>query len=181
MTESQIQDCPFDKFHPSQLKRDDEFFMKLAFNQAILAWNEDEVPVGAVAVLNAEVVGSDHNRVIQLNDPTAHAEILAITQASKAVGDWRLNEVDLYVTKEPCPMCSGAIIMSRVRRVIYAIEDPKMGCMGGATDLSALPQVNHRPIIVKGVLVEPCTEILRAFFQRKRKEKGDSSSCEAGT
>ena len=107
--------------------------MALAFNRAVDAWREDEVPIGAVIVKAGEVVASAHNAVESLKDPTAHAEILAITQAAKAIGDWRLNECTLYVTKEPCPMCAGAAIMSRLGRVVYAWGDPKMGCLGGAT------------------------------------------------
>ena len=133
--------CPFEKMRPSQLNRDDAFYMALA-----------------------------------LKDATAHAEMLAITQAEAAVGDWRLNECDLYVTKEPCPMCSGATIMSRLNRVVFAWGDPKMGCMGGATELHSLPKLNHRVSVTSGVLEEPCREILQAYFNMKR---GRDSSAPA--
>jgi tRNA(adenine34) deaminase len=160
--------CPFEKRHPSQLRRDDAHFMALAYNQAIDAWREDEVPIGAVVVLNGEVIGAAHNQVDSLRDPTAHAELLAITQAARAIGDWRLNAATLFVTKEPCPMCSGAMLMARLGRVVYAVPDPKMGCLGGATDLNALPRVNHHCQIECGVLEAECRELLQAYFRIKR-------------
>jgi len=162
--------CPFEKRFPSQLVRDDEFYMSLAFNKAIDAWRADEVPIGCVIVRDGEVIAATHNQVEHGNDPTAHAEILAMTQAGAAIGDWRLENCTLYVTKEPCPMCSGACIMSRMHRVVYAVPDPKMGCLGGATNLSELPRVNHRcEITVGGVLEEECRELIQAYFQLKRK------------
>jgi tRNA(adenine34) deaminase len=162
--------CPFEKVHPSQLLRDDGFFMWLAYNQAIDAWRQDEVPVGAVIEFGGEVIASAHNQRDRTHDPTAHAEILALGQAAAAIGDWRLNEATLYVTKEPCPMCSGAALMSRLKRVVYAVSDPKMGCLGGATDLNALPQVNHHLLLTRGVLEQPCLEMLQAYFKLKRAE-----------
>ncbi|MBI2517703.1 MAG: nucleoside deaminase [Opitutae bacterium] len=162
--------CPFEKVFPSQLVRDDAFFMALAYNQGIDAWRSDEVPIGAVIELGGEVIAAAHNRRDSSGDPTAHAEILALGQAAKAIGDWRLNEATLYVTKEPCPMCSGATLMARVKRVVYAVSDPKMGCLGGATDLNALPQVNHHLLITRGVLEQECLALLQAYFQLKRKE-----------
>lgn len=163
--------CPFAKVHPSQLERDDSFFMWLAYNQAIDAWRADEVPVGAVIELGGEVIASAHNQRDGTRDPTAHAEIIALGQAARAIGDWRLNEATLYVTKEPCPMCSGATLMSRVKRVVFAVSDPKMGCLGGATDLNTLPQANHRLLITRGVLEQPCLELLQAYFQLKRQQE----------
>lgn len=160
--------CPFEKLFPSQLQRDDSFFMKLAYNQAIDAWRQDEVPVGAVIAFNGEVIAAAHNRVDATKDPTAHAEILALTQASSALGDWRLNACRLYVTKEPCPMCSGAGIMARLQEVVYATPDPKMGCLGGATALQEVTTLNHRLAVRGGVLEAECTALLQAFFQRKR-------------
>jgi tRNA(adenine34) deaminase len=162
--------CPFEKVFPSQLQRDDEFYMSLAYNEAIDAWRDDEVPVGAVIVAGGEVIASAHNRRDSTRDPTAHAEILALGQAAAAIGDWRLNEATLFVTKEPCPMCSGAALMSRVGRVVYAVPDPKMGCLGGATDLNTLPRVNHRLAITRGVLESRCLELLQAYFRLKRIE-----------
>jgi tRNA(adenine34) deaminase len=161
-------DCPFPKLFPSQLIRDDVFFMALAYNQAIDAWREDEVPVGAIIERGGEVIGAAHNQVDGTRDPTAHAEILAMTQAARAIGDWRLTGATLYVTKEPCPMCSGATIMGRLKRVVFSAADPKMGCLGGATDLNALPRANHRLEIARGVMEGECRDVLQAYFRLKR-------------
>jgi tRNA(adenine34) deaminase len=161
--------CPFEKRFPSQLVRDDTFFMSLAYNQAIDAWRQDEVPIGAIIAIDGEVYGSAHNTVESANDPTAHAEMLAITQAATKLGDWRLSGATVYVTKEPCPMCAGALLMSRVKRVCYAVPDPKMGCLGGATNLNDLPRVNHHVELTAGGVLEPeCRELLQAFFKLKR-------------
>ncbi len=149
--------------------------MSLAYNQAIDAWHNGEVPIGAVIALGSEVIAATHNHRESTRDPTAHAEILALGQAAKSIGDWRLNGATLYVIKEPCPMCSGATLMARLKRIVYAISDPKMGCLGGATDLNTLPQVNHHLEITSGILNAPCLALLRAYFQLKRcKAKGRS-------
>ncbi|HLS27006.1 MAG TPA: tRNA adenosine(34) deaminase TadA [Opitutales bacterium] len=169
---------PFPKVYPSQLNKDDTFFMWLAYNQAIEAWREDEVPIGAVIALEGEVIASAHNQTVSTNDPTAHAEMLAFTQASRAIGDWRLNEATLFVTKEPCPMCSGAALMARIGRVVYAVSDPKMGCLGGATNLNDLPDVNHTFEITRGILEEECRELLQKFFQNKRKAQRERVDSE---
>lgn len=142
--------------------------MQLAFNQAVDAWRCGEVPIGAVVAIGDEIIGAAHNQVESTGDPTAHAEILAITQAARAIGDWRLAGATLYVTKEPCPMCSGATIMSRLYRVVYAVADPKMGCLGGGASVHQLPGLNHHIEVQSGVLEEPCREILQAFFRKKR-------------
>ena len=160
--------CPFEKLRPSQLVRDDAFYMALAFNLAVDAWRIDEVPIGAVIVRGGEAIAAAHNEVERSGDPTAHAEMLAITQAARKVGDWRLNECELYVTKEPCPMCAGATVMSRLGRVVFGWGDPKMGCMGGAASVHQLPKLNHRVAVTAGVLEEPCRDILRAYFELKR-------------
>ena len=160
--------CPFQKVFPSELVRDDAYFMAHAFNEAVEAWKEDEVPVGAVIVSDGIIIASAHNRTVATTDPTAHAEMLAITQAAKALGDWRLNECTLYVTKEPCPMCSGAMLIARMGRVVYAWGDPKMGCMGGATALQDLPRTNHRPQVEFGIMEDACREIVQAYFRCKR-------------
>ena len=165
-------ECPFEKRFPSQLVRDDTFFISLAYNQAIDAWRKDEVPIGCVIELGGEVIASAHNTVEGAHDPTAHAEMLALTQAATHVGDWRLDGATLYVTKEPCPMCSGATLMSRLKRVCYAVPDPKMGCLGGATNLNDLPRVNHHlEITAGGVLENECLDLLQAFFKLKRSQE----------
>lgn len=169
MPNKSIPPCPFEPLHPSFLQRDDEFFMKLAYNQALKAWELGEVPIGAVIEYGGEVVAQAHNMVETLQDPTAHAEILAITQAAKAVGDWRLNGASLYVTKEPCPMCSGACVMSRVSRVIFGVRDTKMGFLGGAANFYTMSGLNHRLEIADLVLENECMELLKTFFALKRK------------
>ena len=142
--------------------------MKLAYNQAIDAWQADETPVGAVIEHHGEVIAAAHNQVEMLKDPTAHAEVLAITQASRTLGDWRLNGAKLYVTKEPCPMCAGAVLLARLARVVYALPDPKMGCLGGAIDLNALPHINHHCALTHGILEAECRTLIQAFFAQKR-------------
>ena len=148
-----------------------EAWMSAALDLARQAGEADEVPVGAVVVIDDEIVGRGFNQPISRQDPTAHAEILAITQAANHIGDWRLNDCTLYVTKEPCPMCAGALIMGRVGRVVFAVEDPKMGYLGGAIDLNATPTNNHKLEVSKGVLAEECRAIIKAFFEKKRIEK----------
>jgi tRNA(adenine34) deaminase len=167
----EIPSCPFEKRFPSQLFRDDAFYMSLAYNHAIDAWREDEVPIGAVIVSGGEVVGAAHNQVERTQDPTAHAEVLAITQAAAKLGSWRLDGATVYVTKEPCPMCSGALVMSRVKRVCFAVPDPKMGCLGGAANLNELPRSNHHfEVSAGGILEDECRGLIQAFFRQKRSE-----------
>lgn len=166
--------CPFEKLYPSQLVRDDLFYMKLAYNQAIDAWRQDEVPIGAIIECQGEIIAAAHNMVDSTRDPTAHAEILAITQAANRIGDWRLNQCRLYVTKEPCPMCAGASIMSRLLEVVYAVPDPKMGCLGGATGLHTLPGLNHSLQVRGGVLEYECLLLLQSFFAQKRKRESET-------
>lgn len=169
-SDKSVPPCPFEKLHPSLLAIDESYFMSAAYNQAIDAWNLGEVPIGAVIEYGGEIVARAHNCVETTGDPTAHAEILALTSACRAIGDWRMTGATLYVTKEPCPMCSGAMVMSRMTRVVYAVGDPKMGCMGGAADLSALPQSFHKVMVQSGLLKKECTELLKEFF-RLRREK----------
>ena len=142
--------------------------MRLAYNAAIDAYKQDEVPVGAVIERHGEVLATSHNQVEFTGDATAHAEILAITQATQKVGDWRLNECTLYVTKEPCPMCSGAAIMARLSRVVYGVSDPNMGFLGSALDISKVQSLNHNLHVSAGHLEEECKALLSHFFQRKR-------------
>ncbi|OUU08873.1 MAG: tRNA-specific adenosine deaminase [Verrucomicrobia bacterium TMED40] len=163
--------CPFPKVFPSQLVKDDLFFMQMAYNEAINAWNLDEVPIGAVIALDGEVIASACNRTRQSGDPTAHAEMIAITMAAKKIGDWRLNDCQLFVTKEPCPMCSGAVIMSRIGEVHFGFLDSKMGCLGGAQSLHELPKSNHTPVVSHGTFGEECHALVQAFFQLQRQKK----------
>ena len=170
-------DCPFEKIFPSELKRDEAYFMAKAYNEAIEAWKKDEVPVGAVIECKGRIIASTHNLSRLSNDPTAHAEMLAISQAARALGDWRLNECTLYVTKEPCPMCSGALVIARIGKVYYGVPDDKMGCLGGAADLSELPQSNHHFEAVGGILETTSHEILKAFFKKKRRLKSGKEAA----
>lgn len=133
------------------------------------AFAEEEVPVGAVVVRSGRIIARAFNQVEMLKDATAHAEMLAITQAEAAVGDWRLNECDLYVTKEPCPMCAGALVHVRMRRVIFGCADPRGGAAGGAMNLLQSPSLNHRCEIASGVLSEECATLLQSFFQARRR------------
>lgn len=149
----------------------DVFYMQNALRCARKAAAADEVPVGAVIVRNGQVIARAWNQVEMLKDATAHAEMLAITQAEAAVGDWRLNECDLYVTKEPCPMCAGAIVLSRLRRVVFGCPDAKAGAAGGWINLLQSEPLNHRCEVTSGVLGEDCAAVLRAFFGQKRAPK----------
>jgi tRNA(adenine34) deaminase len=142
--------------------------MRLAYQEAQQALEEDEVPVGAVIIHGERVIASAHNQRECLRDPTAHAEMIAITQAAEALGSWRLDECILYVTLEPCPMCAGAILQARIPWVVYGALDPKAGAVHTLYQLLADPRLNHRCQTISGVLAEPCGEILSRFFQQKR-------------
>ena len=136
--------------------------------QARRAWEHEEVPVGTVIVHAGRVIARAHNQVEMLKDATAHAEMLAITQAESVIGDWRLNECDLYVTKEPCPMCAGAMVHVRLRRVIYGCASPKDGAAGGVVDLLRHPKLNHQCVVQSGVREQECADLLKAFFRERR-------------
>jgi len=145
-----------------------EHFMKMALEEAELGMREDEVPIGAVIVHGERVIARAHNQREQLHDPTAHAEMIAITQAAEAVQSWRLDDCTLYVTLEPCPMCAGAIVQARIPTVVYGAADPKAGAVRTLFRLLDDPRLNHRCLIVSGVLAEPCGQILTRFFQQQR-------------
>ena len=144
-------------------------FMKFALCEAQRGFDEDEVPVGAVVVEHGRVVARAHNRSIHLNDPTAHAEVLALRRAAKKLGNYRLNDCALYVTIEPCAMCAGAIVHARLRRVVFGARDPKAGAGGSALKVLNHPKLNHRVEVVKGVMTDDCAIILREFFRGRRK------------
>jgi tRNA(adenine34) deaminase len=146
----------------------DQYFMGEALRQARKAARAEEVPVGAVIVHEGKIIGRAANQVEALKDATAHAEMLALTQAESALGDWRLNECDLYVTKEPCPMCAGAIVHTRIRRVVFGCLSPKDGAGGSLLNLLQHPQLNHRCQITSGVRAEECAGLLQEFFRGKR-------------
>ena len=144
--------------------------MQLALQQAQLAADMEEVPVGAVVALNGEPIAMAHNTRETEKNATHHAELLAISRACEKLGGWRLWQCELFVTLEPCPMCSGAIINSRLRRVVYGAADPKAGCCGGLTDLFALPFHPH-PGIEKGLCEVPATALMQQFFERLRQKR----------
>jgi tRNA(adenine34) deaminase len=148
----------------------DAHFMQLALREAEAAAAEDEVPIGAVIVHGGRVIASAHNQREQLHDPTAHAEMIAITQAAGVLGDWRLEGCTLYVTLEPCPMCAGAIVLARVPRVVYGAADPKAGAAASLYRLLDDGRLNHRAEITTGVLRDECGAILTRFFAQKRSE-----------
>jgi len=142
--------------------------MKLALEEAAAALEENEVPIGAVIVHEGRVVARAHNQREQLRDPTAHAEMIAITQAAAALGSWRLEGSTLYVTLEPCPMCAGAILQARIPAVVYGAADPKAGAVHTLYRLLEDPRLNHRCLVVPGVAAEECGRVLAQFFQRQR-------------
>ena len=146
----------------------DLYFMGEALRQAQRATRMDEVPIGAVIVRGGQIIARAFNQVETLKDATAHAEMLAITQAESVVEDWRLNDCDLYVTKEPCPMCAGALVHARLRRVIFGCPDPKAGGAGGVFNILQNPALNHCCELTSGVRLEECRELLRTFFREKR-------------
>jgi tRNA(adenine34) deaminase len=156
----------------------DESFMREALRMAGKASQAGEVPVGAVIVRAGKIVGRAHNQVELLKDATAHAEMLALTQAEAAVGDWRLTDCDLYVTKEPCAMCAGALVHTRIRRVVFGCADPSAGAAGSVMNLLQLPALNHRCDIASGVLQDECAAILQNFFRKRRDEQTENRSAE---
>ena len=152
----------------------DEYFMGEAIKEALKAYKMEEVPVGAIIVSEGQIIGRGHNQVETLKDATAHAEMLALTAAQESVGDWRLSECDLFVTKEPCPMCAGGIVHCRIRALIYGCSSPKDGAAGGGfINLLEQPTLNHKTEIRSGVRADQSAQILRDFFQVARiKSKG---------
>lgn len=155
----------------------DDYFMGEALRQAARALEADEVPVGAVIVRHGKIVARAFNQVEMLKDATAHAEMLVLTQAQEAVGDWRLTDCTLYVTKEPCPMCAGAIVHTRLARVVFGAPDPKGGAAGSALNLLQFSTLNHRCEITGGVREAECRALLKNFFamQRQTGRKNDKS------
>jgi tRNA(adenine34) deaminase len=158
----------------------DQYFMGEALRQAARAYEAEEVPVGAVVVREGRIIARAFNQVELLKDATAHAEMLALTQAEELVGDWRLTDCTLYVTKEPCPMCAGAIVHVRLARVVFGVGDPKGGAAGGMMNLVQHPSLNHRCEITAGVREHECRALLQAFFGEQR-AKGKKAGNGTGT
>ena len=154
----------------------DDYFMGEALRQAAKAYEREEVPVGAVIVRAGRIIARAYNQVEMLKAATAHAEMLALTQAESAVGDWRLTDCTLYVTKEPCPMCAGAIVHTRLARVVFGAGDAKGGAAGGALNLLQFPTLNHHCEITAGVRLEECRGLLKSFFTEQRAAKKDDAA-----
>ena len=146
----------------------DKIYMQMALDLAQEAYRAEEVPVGAVLVKDGEILATGFNQRECLQDPTAHAELLAIRAAAEAMGSWRLTDTTLYVTLEPCAMCAGAIIQSRISRLVFGTWDPKAGACGSICDLTAETRFNHRVIVHSGMMAEDCRHLLQHFFQQLR-------------
>ena len=146
----------------------DEYFMRLALREAERAAEHDDVPIGCVIAHEGEVLAAAGNERELRDDPTAHAEVLALREAGRALGSWRLAGTAMYVTLEPCAMCAGAIVLGRVPRVVYGTPDPKAGAAGSVFDVLAEPRLNHRPEVAGGLLAEESAELLRSFFALRR-------------
>ncbi len=151
--------------------KDDEIFMREAIRQAQEALEEDEVPVGAVVVFNRKIIARAHNQIEMLKDPTAHAEMIAITQATNYLSSKWLQECSFYVTIEPCSMCAGALVLARVRRVCFGAKDPKTGACGSVVNIAHHKSLNHRLDVAGGILADQSSALLSEFFRNKRKSK----------
>ena len=147
----------------------DEYFMRLALREAARAPEHDDVPVGAIVVHDGEVIGTGHNERELRNDPTAHAELIALREAARALNSWRILDAVMYVTLEPCAMCAGAIVLSRIPRVVFGASDPKAGAAGSVLNVLDTPQLNHRPQVAGGLLESDCADLLRSFFAPRRR------------
>jgi tRNA(adenine34) deaminase len=154
---------------------EDERWMRHALAEAERADQEDEVPVGAVVVWDGRIIGRGHNRIEGLQDPTAHAEILAIGAAAASLKSWRLEGASIYVTVEPCAMCAGALVLSRMQRLVFGARDPKAGACGSVLNIVQNSRLNHRLEVTEGVLAEEATQRLQTFFRRRRIRKNEDS------
>ena len=146
----------------------DEYFMRLALREAERALEHDDVPIGAVVVHEGEVIGAGRNERELRQDPTAHAEMIALREASRALSSWRLTDAVLYITLEPCAMCAGAIVLARISRVVFGATDPKAGAAGSVLDVLGEPRLNHRPEVARGLLADESAALLQDFFGDRR-------------
>jgi tRNA(adenine34) deaminase len=160
-----------DEAGKSVLGDTDERFMRLALDQAKIAQENGDVPIGAVIVHQNQIIGKAYNQREQLKDPTAHAEIIALTQAAAALQSWRLTGCTMYVTLEPCPMCAGALVLARIDRLVYGCDDPKTGACKSLYNIVQDERLNHRLEVTTGVLADDCSRLLQDFFQQKRPSK----------
>ena len=149
----------------------DQQYMRMAIDQAEIAAENGDVPIGAVIIYKGQIIGKAYNQREQLNDPTAHAEIIALTQAAEFVGSWRLDGCTIYVTLEPCPMCAGALVLARMDRLVYGCDDPKTGAVKSLFNIVQDNRLNHQLEVSSGVLAEECSKLLQIFFGRRRNEK----------
>lgn len=149
-------------------EKEDLHYMEIALQQAEEAFCREEVPIGAVLVLEGEILARDHNRREELKDATAHAEILVLREAGQRLGSWRLPGTTLYVTLEPCPMCAGALVLARVSRLVFGARDPKGGAVVSLYNITSDPRLNHRLEVEEGLLAERCAALLRNFFKERR-------------
>ena len=152
-------------------EHDEQYFMQRAFELAQQAEHIDEIPVGAVVVHQGKIIGEGYNQSITLNDPSAHAEMIAIRQAGHHLNNYRLIDCTLYVTLEPCPMCAGLLVHSRIKRLVYASADVKTGAAGSAFNLVNCAQLNHQIMVDSAIMADECSELLSGFFKRRRNEK----------
>ena len=158
--------------------KQDERYMQMAIEQARIAEENGDVPIGAVIVCGNQIIGKAYNQREQLNDPTAHAEIVALTQAAAALENWRLNGCTMYVTLEPCPMCAGALVLSRMDKLVYGCDDPKTGACKSLYNIVQDERLNHRLEVTSGVLQEQCRQQLQEFFSRRREENKKNNKQE---
>ena len=159
-------------------KKEDEQFIRLAIEQARIAEENGDIPIGAVIVYKNQIIAKAYNQRKQLRDPTAHAEIIALTQAAAAKESWRLNGCTMYVTLEPCPMCAGALVLARVDRLVYGCDDPKAGACKSLYNIVQDERLNHRLEVTSGVLQEQCRQQLQEFFSRRREENKKNNKQE---
>jgi tRNA(adenine34) deaminase len=150
--------------------KEDQLYMKMAMEQAQIAEENGDVPIGAVIVYDKQIIGKAYNQREQLRDPTAHAEIIALTQAAAFLESWRLHDCTMYVTLEPCPMCAGALVLARIDRLVYGCDDPKTGAVRSLYNIVTDERLNHIINVTSGILAEECGELLQQFFRRRRIE-----------
>ncbi len=154
----------------SDLNQNDEYYMRMAIEAAKIAEENGDVPIGSVIVKGGKIIGRAYNQREQLQDPTAHAEIIALTQAAAAVENWHLDGCTIYVTLEPCPMCAGALVLARLDRLVYGCDDPKTGAVKSLYNIATDDRLNHRLEVTSGVLAEECAKLLQDFFKGRRNE-----------
>ena len=154
----------------TSIKNNHEKWMKAAFREAEKAFEQDEVPIGAVVVQNGQIIGRGYNQCESLTDPTAHAEIIAITSAANTIKDWLLKDCQLYVTNEPCPMCAGALVNARIDKVVFGMYDEKEGCCGSLYQLCRDFRFKHQLTVKEGIMEDPCTLIIHEFFKKQREK-----------